>query len=163
MLRFESQGCAFPVASMTPAAFLTQMFRVPVPNMLPLSPWVGEVAKTMEPVSRAAQRAQYETLSLVGQQARTALDFPRHLAVCRTPQDVAATTAQFWQASVEQQIEGSRRIMDAWASAWQRAADHGAEDGSGNRARDVLAFPDAPSTVADPARKPSGLRAAAAE
>jgi hypothetical protein len=129
--------------------------------MFTATPWFAEAAQVVEPVSRASQRAQFEALSLVGAQSRAMLDFPTRLADCRTPQEAAVATAQFWRTAIEQQFEGGRRIMEAWASAWQ-PGERVTGAFSASPARDVLSFPDAADPATEPAHKPGSLRIVAA-
>jgi hypothetical protein len=146
-----------------PFAFLLNSYRFPTEGVLPMLPQFAEAARRLEPVARAATRAQLETLSLLAQQARTAYELPTRLSACRTPQDVAATQVQFWRAVAMQQAEGVQRIAAVWSGLLPGPDIAAAKAPAPAPKRDILTFPETASapTVAAATDQPKAPRFAA--
>lgn len=136
----DLQANAFNFGSAHPFVSLINAFRLPhtCNGSLPTS--LADITAKLEPITRAATRAQLEAMSLMGQQARTAFDARSRLMACRTPQDLASVQVQFWQTAARQQVEGAQRIMAAWGSLVTSALPDATNVASPPIKRDILAF-----------------------
>ena len=148
--RADPQANAFTFGSANPFAFFFNALWVPMPGVSALSSPVADVTAKLEPVTRAATRAQFETMALMGKQGRTAFDASSRLMACRTPQDLASVQLQFWQTAAQQQAEGVQRIMAAWGSLAVGAVPPAPKASAQPVKRDILAFREPAATAAAP-------------
>lgn len=66
---------------------------------------------------RAMTQANVEMVGLMGRRSRAYLDFPAHLARCRTPQQVLDEQAKFVQEMLHDYQATNDRVMNAWMEA----------------------------------------------
>ena len=112
----------------------------------------GEMLAAMpglEAAVEAGVRCQSAVMCLMSRRAQEYMRIPERVAACHSPQEFAAAQIAFWQTAWQQYADAGRALMapvEAMAS--------------GNTARDMITFPDAP---ADSARRDAaGTRRAAA-
>jgi hypothetical protein len=119
---------------------------------------VGNAARTAEPVTRSAARAQLELSSLVGTRVKAWSEIPSTLARCRTPFDLLQAQVAFWQEAGRDYTEATQRVMSSWSSLVASATDAASVDAV--EPRDYITFPE-PSHEAEDRRHPGQSRRAA--
>jgi hypothetical protein len=70
-------------------------------------------ARGYEPMFRNAARWNLELMGLATRRTRAWLELPSRLAGCRTPQDLAQASLQYWQTAAQDYADGARRLSVA--------------------------------------------------
>lgn len=117
---------------------------------------LGATAQLMDPWLKAWARAGAECARLSSRRARAYLELPEQLGRCRTPQDCAHETTEFWQAMFRDYAESSQRI----ASGWSVILESGQQATDGKPQRDFITFPETGEEVRDVERDRNSRRAA---
>lgn len=112
-------------------------------------------ARSLEPFYKGVARWQLEAIGLASRRAQAYMEIPSRLAQCRTPQDVLAEQARFWQNAFEHYSESSRRLAAAWSQMATMPTVAGNRANS-QRERDYITFPEprsaSPQAASQPAR-----------
>ncbi len=120
----------------------------PFDLFLRFNPGASQIAKqSVEPMMKSAMRCQLEVGGLMSRRAQAYVSLPSTMARCRTPQDLFAEQAKFWQTAMEQYAEAGRRLFGIAAEMPQLAAFRPATEEI--KRRDWITFPE----PAQPARE----------
>lgn len=114
-----------------------------------------KMAQGMGPM-KAMTRWQLEAMGFMNRRTQAYMEFPSRLSRCRTPQDLMAEQARFWQTSFQQYAESSKRMMDVWAQVTPMGAGP-ARDAAPER--DYISFA-SPKDANGQARSPRDRHAA---
>jgi hypothetical protein len=100
------------------------------------------LAKSSEPVMKAAGRVNLEMLTLATRRTRAWLELPARAAQCKSPQDLLREQLHFWQTAAFDYGEAARRAATAFG-ALHPAALSGAWPGAAKPPfRDYIKVPD---------------------
>jgi hypothetical protein len=99
---------------------------------------LDSMAQSMGPMKGYA-RWQLEAMGLMSRRAQAYMEIPSRLSRCRTPQDLMAEQARFWQTAFQQYSESSRRMMEAWTQIVPMSMPNGKDSAA---ERDYISFAD---------------------
>ena len=74
------------------------------------------MVKGYEPALKGVGRWNLELLGFMARRAQAWLEVPARLSRCKTPVDLFNEQAKFWQGTVADYSDGSRRMAAAWSA-----------------------------------------------
>lgn len=112
------------------------------------------LVKGYEPALKGVGRWNLELLGFAARRAQAWVEIPARLTRCKTPFDILAEQAKFWQTAVADYADGSHRMVAAWTACAAVPKANGAQQ------RDYITFPEPQEAPAGTAPKRGERKAA---